>query len=325
MKKQSSFLLVIFLLVSFWSSWLPAQPVAEHGRLSANGTQLTDQHGKAVVLRGVSYGWHNWWPRFYNAETVKWFRDDWGCTVVRAAMGVDPDRGYLNAPEWSLERIQDVVEAAIANDIYVIIDWHSHQFHVEEAKKFFAAMARKYGHHPHVIYEIFNEPERVSWEEVKAYSLEVIDAIREIDPDNIILVGSPHWCQDLHVVADDPIVGHTNLMYTLHFYAASHNQFLRDRGNYALSKGIPIFVSESAGMQATGDGALDHAEWQRWIDWMQEHQISWLTWSVADKDETCSMLLPEASSHGGWSQADLKESGQLTRGYLRKFAGKANE
>ncbi len=318
MMKQTSILLGILLLLGIWPSRLHAQPVAKHGHLSVKGTQLTDQHGTAVVLRGVSYGWHNWWPRFYNAQTVKWFRDDWGCSVVRAAMGVEPDQGYLKEPDWSLERIEAVVEAAIANDIYVIIDWHSHQFHVQEAKKFFASMAKKYGQHPHVIYEIFNEPERVSWQDVKEYSLEVIAAIREIDPDNIILVGSPHWCQDLHLVADDPIVGHTNLMYTMHFYAASHKQFLRDRCDEALAKGIPIFVSESAGMQATGDGPLDVEEWQRWIDWMEERQISWLTWSVADKNETCSMLVPTASSTGGWSEEDLKESGRRTRSYLRK-------
>jgi endoglucanase len=103
----------------------------------------------------------------------------------------------------------------------------------------------------------------------------------------------------------------------MHFYAALHKQFLRDRCNHALGKGIPIFVSESGGMQATGDGPPDHVEWQRWIDGMHERQISWLTWSVADKNETCSMLLPRASSYGGWSEEDLKESGRRTRSYLR--------
>ena len=107
-----------------------------------------------------------------------------------------------------------------------------------------------------------------------------------------------------------------DLMYTMHFYAASHKQFLRDRGHYASGKGIQIFVSKSGGMQATGDGPLDNAEWQRWIDWMQARQISWLTWSVADKNEICSMLLPRASSNGGWSEADLKESGRLTREHI---------
>ena len=313
-------LTLILILTSIVS--INAQPVKEHGKLSVEGTQLVNQNGDPVVLRGVSYGWHNWWPRFYNASTVKWFRDDWGATVVRAAMGVDPDRGYLKSRDWSLEKIEAVIEAAIENNVYVIIDWHSHKVHTNEAKEFFTRMAKKYGHHPHVIYEIFNEPERIAWEPVKQYSIEVMKAIREIDPDNIILVGSPHWCQDLHIVADDPIEGFSNIMYTLHFYAATHKQFLRDRGDYALSKGIPIFVSECAGMEATGDGPINHEEWQTWLNWMEANKLSWVTWSIADKNETCSMLLPSASSEGGWKEEDMKEWGIMTRKNLRKFAGK---
>lgn len=313
-------LTLILILTSIVST--NAQPVKEHGKLSVKGTQLVNQNGEAVVLRGVSYGWHNWWPRFYNASTVKWFRDDWGATVVRAAMGIDPDRGYLRSRDWSLERIEAVIQAAIENDMYVIIDWHSHKVYTEEAKEFFTQMAKKYGHYPHVIYEIFNEPERIAWEPVKQYSIEVMKAIREVDPDNIILVGSPHWCQDLHIVADDPIEGFTNIMYTMHFYAATHKQFLRDRCDYALSKGIPIFVSECAGMEATGNGPINHEEWQTWLEWMEANKLSWVTWSIADKNETCSMMLPAASSDGGWKDSDMKEWGIMTRKNLRKFAGK---
>jgi endoglucanase len=313
-------LTLILILTSIVSN--NAQPVKEHGNLSVKGTQLVNKNGEPVVLRGVSYGWHNWWPRFYNASTVKWFRDDWGATVVRAAMGVDPDRGYLKSRDWSLEKIEAVIEAAIENNVYVIIDWHSHKVHTNEAKEFFTRMAKKYGHHPHVIYEIFNEPERIAWEPVKQYSIEVMTAIREIDPDNIILVGSPHWCQDLHIVADDPIEGFSNIMYTMHFYAATHKQFLRDRCDYALSKGIPIFVSECAGMEATGDGPINHEEWQTWLNWMEANKLSWVTWSIAAKNETCSMLLPSASSEGGWKEEDMKEWGIMTRKNLRKFAGK---
>jgi endoglucanase len=319
--KIKSFALITPLILFLFLQSAIAQPVKDHGKLSVKGTQLVGQQGEEVVLRGISYGWHNWWPRFYNASSVKWLHDDWGATVVRAAMGIDPDRGYLRMPEWSLEQIEPVIQAAIEHDMYVIIDWHSHKVYTEEAIAFFKSMAEKYGKYPHVIYEIFNEPERIAWETVKAYSIEVIKAIREIDPDNIILVGSPHWCQDLHIVADDPIEGFSNLMYTMHFYAATHKQFLRDRCNYALSKGIPIFVSESAGMEATGNGPLNLEEWQTWIDWMEANRLSWITWSVSDKNETCSMLLPEAASEGGWGDLVMKESGIRTRNMLRKFAG----
>jgi len=180
-------------------------------------------------------------------------------------------------------------------------------------------MAEKYGEYPHVIYEIFNEPVRDSWDTIKHYSIEVIKAIREQDPDNIILVGSPHWDQDVHIVADDPIEGFDNLMYTLHFYAATHKESLRERGDYAISKGIPLFVSESAGMSANGDGALDYEQWDLWISWMKKNKISWLTWSVADKDESCSMLEKSADSEGNWSEEDMKESGLKTRALMREI------
>jgi endoglucanase len=132
-------------------------------------------------------------------------------------------------------------------------------------------------------------------------------------------VGSPHWDQDIHLVADDPIKGYNNLMYSLHFYAATHKQPLRDRGDYALKKGLPIFISESAGMEATGNGPLNETEWNAWIAWAEKNKISWITWSVSDKNETCSVLLPTASPTGNWDPKDLKESGQKTRELIRKY------
>ena len=61
-----------------------------------------------------------------------------------------------------------------------------------------------------------------------------------------------------------------------------------------LGAGIPIFVSECAGMECTGDGPLDIEEWTRWVEWMEAHKISWVNWSISDKNETCSMLFTES-------------------------------
>ena len=312
-------LLALFIGILI-STNLQAQPVKKHGNLSVKGTQLTDEHGNATVLNGVSYGWHNWWPRFYNKESVKWLATDWKCSAVRAAMGVEPKKGYIDQPEWSKEKVEAVIQGAIENDIYVLIDWHSHSIKLDEAKVFFAEMARKYGKNPHVIYELYNEPVKDTWQQVKDYSIELIKTIRAIDPDNIILVGNPHWDQDIHLVADDPIVGFSNIMYTVHFYAGTHGKSLRDRSDYALKKGIPIFISESAGMEASGNGPINYTEWQNWIDWCETNKISLISWSVADKNETCSMMKTSASSEGNWKEEDLKESGIKTRELLRKQA-----
>ena len=311
------FLFIIILLVSM--SAVQAQPVKKHGQLKVDGLQLVDEKGAPIVLRGMSFGWHNFWPRFYNEGAVEWLVKDWKCSVVRAAMGIEPNGGYLQDKTGSVQKVEAVVDGAIKSGVYVIIDWHSHNIQLDEAKEFFAMMATKYGNHPNVIYEIFNEPDYESWDEVKKYSIEIIKTIRAIDPDNIILVGSPHWDQDVHVVADDPISGYDNLMYTLHFYAATHMQQLRDRGDYALSKGLPLFISESAGMEATGDGPINEVEWNKWIDWCEKNKISWITWSVSDKDETCSVLQKSANSDGQWKITNLKESGIKARELLLKY------
>ena len=314
----------LFAMATAVTLSLNAQPVKTHGQLHVDNTQLKDSHGNEVVLRGMSFGWHNWWPRFYNAGAVKTLHEDWGATVIRAAMGVEPKGAYLDNPDLAKQKIEAVVNAAIDEGIYVIIDWHSHHIRQNEAIAFFTEMSKKYGKYPNVIYEIYNEPEYDSWPQVKEYSIAVISAIRAIDKNNIILVGSPHWDQDINLAADDPISGYNNLMYTLHYYAGTHKQELRSKADYALKKGLPIFISESAGMEASGDGPIDKASWQQWIDWSEKNKISWITWSVSDKGESCSVLNADAASDGGWKASNLKESGIMIRNYLRKYAGLDN-
>ncbi|MET0242916.1 MAG: glycoside hydrolase family 5 protein [Flavitalea sp.] len=313
-------ILITLLLISL-ASQTNAQPVKRFGQLQVKGTQLCDSAGNPVILRGMSFGWHNLWPRFYNAGAVQTLANDWSCTVVRAAMGIELNsKGYLKDPEGSVASIRAVVDAAIKQGIYVIIDWHDHNLHQTEAGKFFSEMAMLYGKYPNVIYELFNEPDYETWPEVKAYSEAIIRSIRKVDPDNIILVGCPRWDQDIQLPAADPITDQHNLMYTVHFYAATHKQWLRDRTDKAIADGLPIFVSESAGMEATGDGPLNLEEWDRWITWMESRKISWITWSVSDKDETCSVLQKSAASEGGWEEKDLKQSGTVIKKKLRQLS-----
>ena len=308
------------ILFTFSCIALNAQPVKEHGQLKVVGAKLFDAHDKPVALHGMSFGWHNLWPRFYNAGAVKTLVNDWHCSVIRAAMGVElNDSGYAKNPVSSVVKVKAVVDAAIKEGIYVIIDFHSHNIRLPEAKTFFKEMATAYGKYPNVIYELFNEPDYETWPEVKAYSEELIQLIRSIDANNIILVGSPRWDQDVQLPAADPIKGYSNLMYTLHFYAGTHKQWLRDRTDEVINKGLPIFVSECAGMEASGDGPIDYAEWSKFVAWMNDKGLSWVAWSVSDKKETCSILNPSAASTGNWNKDDIKEWGNLTKEALKKY------
>ncbi|MEO7047686.1 MAG: glycoside hydrolase family 5 protein [Ferruginibacter sp.] len=282
------------------------------------GTQLSDTSGKPIVLRGMSFGWLCFHPRFYNADVVKWLHTDWNCNVVRAAMGVEPKNGYKENPKWNTRKMRTVINAAIKEKMYVIIDWHSHNINLPEAITFFTQMAKEYAGYPNIIYELFNEPDYETWPEVKAYAETLIALIRKYDTNNIIIVGSPHWDQYVMAPAQDPIKGYSNIMYSMHFYAGTHKQELRNRTDSAMAMGLPIFISESAGMEATGDGPIDEAEWHKYIQWADEKKLSLITWSVSDKDETCSVLLPSASSKGKWKDSDLKQSGREVREILRK-------
>lgn len=326
MKNIRVFCLLIsaFLVFSF-SSCKKEAPVKEktfvelNGKLKVVGTQLMSEFGDTLVFRGVSFGWHNFHPRFYNDSAVAWLASDWNCNVVRASMGVGPEKSYLQEPEFGKQCVTAVVDAAIKHGIYVIIDFHSHKVRLAEAKKFFTEMATKYKNAPNVIYEIFNEPDdSCSWKAVKAYSEKVIKVIRAIDPDNIILVGSPRWDQEVQLAAADPIEGKTNLMYTMHFYAGTHKQWLRDRTDSVIAGGLPIFISECAGMEATGDGPVDYAEWPAFLKWMEAKKLSWVVWSLSDKSETCSMLEHKAASTGNWPYEVIKEWGNICRTAIRK-------
>ena len=168
-------------------------------------------------------------------------------------------------------------------------------------------MAQEFGDNPHVIYEIFNEPDAFNgvldetWPEIKAHAQEMIAAIRAYDPDNLIVVGTPHWDQFLDLPANDPITTDSNgdpvsnIAYTLHVYAGQHQQSIRDRANVALNNGLAIFMTENGRTGANGNDGIDAAEWDRWVSWANEHGISYAMWSLTIKNEGSAALLPSAS------------------------------
>jgi endoglucanase len=297
--------------------------VSRHGLLHVAGNKIVGSDGRPVSLAGVSFGWSQWQAaRFYNAGTVNWLKQDWNAGIIRAALGVHEEDGYIQHPAENKARVMQVIDAAIAADLYVIIDWHDHHAneHTDQAVGFFTEMARKYGQQPNVMYEIFNEPIRgLTWaRDVKPYAEKVVAAIRAIDPDNLIVVGTPNYSQDVDVAAADPIKD-ANVAYTLHFYAGTHKQGLRNKAVKAMEQGAALFVTEWGTCRADGAGKIDTASTNEWMAFMREWNLSHCNWGIYDKKETASIVLPSAASTGGWSAADLSPSGVFARELVRNW------
>jgi len=312
--KFSGFVILSLVLVAL----VRATPVSEHGHLAVRGSTIVDQSGRKVALSGVSFFWSQWQGDFYNARCLDWLAKDWHVSIVRAAMGVEGG-GYLDHPGIEQTRIETLVDAAIAAGVYVIIDWHDHHAarHPEAAETFFRAMAHKYHGNPAVLYEIFNEPLKVSWDmEVKPYAERIIGAIRESDPSALIIVGTPQWCQRIEDAANDPIVG-KNLVYSVHFYAGTHKESLRQAADRAIERGLPLIISEWGGCNADGNGDIDVASTNAWLDWMRTRGLSHCCWAVSKKPETSSLIRRSGAPTGDWKEKDLSRWGQFMRETLR--------
>ena len=302
-------------------------PVQQYGLLQVSGNKIVDKNNQPVSLAGNSLFWSNdgWGgEKYYTANTVIWLKNSWNSKVVRVAMGVEDSGGYISNPIGNRQKVKTMVDAALAQGLYVIIDWHSHhaENYQQQAIAFFQDMARTYGNSPNVLYEVYNEPLQVSWTgTIKPYAEAVAGAIRAIDPDNIIIVGTPTWSQDVDVAAASPITRYANIAYTLHFYAATHKQSLRDKAQTALNRGVAVFVTEYGTTEASGNGYVDAASTQEWMNFMKQNNISHANWAFNDKAESASALNPGTSPSAAWSDNFLTTSGRLVKGYIQSWNG----
>lgn len=301
-------------------------PVSQHGQLSVKNGQLVDKSGKGYQLRGMSTHGLTWFPEFVNESAFKTLRDDWNTNVVRLAMYVDEwgnGQCYMGNKSGSLELLEKGVDICIKLDMYVIIDWHvlnpgDPSKYTNEAKSFFETVSKRYAKYPNVIYEICNEPNGgASWSgNIKPYAEKIIPVIRKNAPNSVIIVGTPTWSQEIDKPLSDPL-NYKNVMYAFHFYAATHAG-LRSNVENCVAQGLPVFVSEFGTCDASGGGANDFNETQKWLSYFDKQGISYCNWSICNKDETCSVLRPGTSANGNWSESDLTENGKWMRNWLKK-------
>lgn len=303
---------------------------ASAGRLHVKGTKLVDKKGHEVQLCGVSTHGLSWYPQYVNDKCFAQLHDKWGANVVRLAMYTEEYNGYCSGDAKNRSDLKKLIKKGVRlakkHKMYVIVDWHilsdgNPNSHKKEAKAFFREMSREFKGYNNVIYEICNEPNNgTSWKEIKSYARSVISTIRKNDKKAVIVVGTPTWSQDVDQAAADPIKG-DNIMYALHFYAATHKADLRNKMTAAINKGLPVFVTEYGICDASGNGAIDKKEADRWIQTMDEYGVSYIAWNLSNKQESSSIIKSSCSKVSGFKKSELSGEGRWLYHLLRKKAG----
>lgn len=302
-------------------------PFANHGKLTLDGVNIVDEHGDKYQLKGLSTHGLAWFPEYVNKEAFQTFRDDWGANLIRLAMYTDENGGYCSGGDRAKlkQTVCNGVDYATDLGMYVIVDWHilhdlSPKVYEEDAKVFFEEMSKKYKDYDNIIYEICNEPNGgTTWKDVKSYAEVIIPIIRNNDPDAIIIVGTPTWSQDVDVAAQNPITGYDNIMYAVHFYAATHTDNIRNKVTTALDAGLPVFISEFSICDASGNGAIDYGQADKWFDLINSNNLSYAAWNISNKNETSSIIKASCNKTSGWTVDDLSEAGVWVR---NKILGK---
>jgi len=320
LKRLASLRAAFVVLVCMALPLLGATPVEQYGQLKISGGKLCSASGTPVQLKGMSWFWSQWSTEWWNATTLNNAVDQYGITLARLAMGT-PSNGVDLAAEKA--RVITVVEAARAKGIYVIIDWHSHaaENYTDQAKAFFVEMANRYKNVPNVMFEIYNEPlNTTSWSTIRAYAETVGWAIRSTGANNVIIVGTKTWSQDVDEASAWP-VSFTNAAYTFHFYADTHrlDSGFRQKVDTALSRGCAVIVTEWGTDNNLAQGPVNETETRKWIEYMAANKISWANWSLFNKDtdgETASFFKGGTSATGPWNDANLSTSGALVKQFF---------
>lgn len=339
MKKVISLLgimiLAIIICVVFWKLDKRDNPVEEvdkssvsyNGWLKVDGADLVNEKGEKVQLRGLSSHGIQWFYDLVTYDNLKTLKEDWNSNVFRIAMYTNPDEsGYVSNPDEMKEKVYSIVDMAIDLDMYVIVDWHvlndkNPQVYQEDAKLFFSELSSKYKDTPNVIYEICNEPNgnEAKWNEnIKPYAEYVIPTIRENSPKSVVIVGTPRWSSNIYEVMGNTLE-YSNVLYACHFYAGSNGEGLRHDIDLLREKNIAIFVSECGITDATGSGEIYTDKFEEWINFLNERNISWVFWSLSNKDEESSVLNTEYYAGAEGSINDyLSDTGVIVKELLTK-------
>jgi lysophospholipase L1-like esterase len=275
--------------------------------LHVEGNRIVDDKGPAVILRGVSIED----PYFLKYVENRLVEEDFA--VLSADWHVNVVRVPIHPELWQYypDQVQEVLDTTVAwggkYGIYILLGWHAHgnpitgqtdssqwandlPWHgnpynpdMNLARQFWAFASERYKTNSWVIYSVFDEPAYISWPEWRPLAEELVDAIRQHNPEALTLVPGTDWSYDLSGAASDP-VRRTNLVYEVHPFpgkpaASACGDW--DGCFGFLSRDYPVFVggwgfepeSEDLNLRATR-----YSYGMPLLNYMTRKGMSWTAW-----------------------------------------------
>ncbi|WP_455361859.1 glycoside hydrolase family 5 protein [Streptomyces sp. SYSU K21746] len=301
-------------------------PVEKYGKVRVCGVHLCAASGRPVQLRGMSTHGTQWYPQCVTDAALDAIAYDWKASVLRVATYAR-EGGYASNPAKFTRLANELIDRASSRGMYVVVDWHmlhpgDPNIDIDNAMTFFKAIAKRHKNKPNVLYEIANEPNRVSWPRIRTYAEKLIPVIRAEDPDSVILVGTRGWStlgkavgSSEQEILDAPVRA-SNIMYTFHYYAAWNRDSFRNALDRASGR-LPVFVTEWGTPSYTGIGN-DFPMAQKFVDLMARKKISWTNWALADNDKELSVFKKGACGRGEFAGTGvLKPAGVWVRERIR--------
>ncbi len=325
---------------------IPTKTVSQAGQLHVCGRYLCDKNNNTVRLKGISGGgvielkdlYNDSVPPIRGEVNVNSFNTikSWGANVYRifAVASTPTMASYIGNEDQYLKRMKTLIDYAIEADMYVIVNWdpcrNNGATFTDNAVDFFTRISSMYKNDPHIIYEIWNEPENNNtWAQIKAHADKTIPAIRKNSPNAVIIVGTPAFDTKIDEAIENKL-NYPNLMYTHHMYMSALSDDSRYRIERAYNAGIAIFATEWGSMGlAVDDPMVMKPESKAYISLLNKYGISNLSFAFSSSPDVGSSRYGIVL-RGNWRDdlpdSILKENGKFYKSVLQGGTGdfKAN-
>lgn len=294
-------------------------PVPSSGLLAlqVQGNRIITTSGSPLILRGVNaidplrHATDTTNHEGAGAYSEAYFAAmaSWGANVVRLPVHPADWRNTSNANALAI--LDQAVNWAKQHDLYVIIDFHSigmvhlnnyfivpggddYSTSLNEIVAYWSTIAAHYKNEPAVAaYEIFNEPVHLGdqdnlsdWTNWKADAETIIDAIRTLDPQKIIIVGGLNWSYDLSAVSGNPI-NRTNIAYATHVYPGKNYAKDWDAAFGNIADSYPVIATEIGYLPGSAEDPIGENTYHaqagetytgRLKNYFVSKNISWVAW-----------------------------------------------